>query len=72
MSDAPRAARADFGDPTFEPTDAELHALAKEAFAGVGERHQAALARIREEVTVLRARVLAQLSDGTRGVGTPR
>jgi hypothetical protein len=43
-----------FGDPDFEPSDEELVALSKEAFADVGERRRAALARLHAEIADLR------------------
>ena len=43
-----------FADPDFEPTDEDLIALSKEAFAGVGERRRAALERLRSEIAELR------------------
>jgi len=48
------AREADFGDPDFEPTDEQLVALSKEAFADVGQRRRAALARLRAEIAELR------------------
>ncbi|MCE7892479.1 MAG: hypothetical protein DYH12_22705 [Sorangiineae bacterium PRO1] len=72
MSTAADETRADFGDPSFDPTDAQLELLAKEAFAGVAERHRAALARLRDDVAVLRARVLAQLDEQARRTESER
>ncbi|MBI3200717.1 MAG: hypothetical protein HYZ29_04170 [Myxococcales bacterium] len=72
MSTAADEAHADFGDPSFEPTDEQLQLLAKEAFAGVGARHQAVLARLRDEVTRLRERVLARLDDPESHTGSER
>jgi hypothetical protein len=60
MSEPPPA-RADFGDPDFEPTDEQLSALSHEAFADVGARHQAAFAALRARVAALRVEVLAEL-----------
>ena len=42
--------RIDLADPAFEPTDEELIGLSRRAFAGVRERHEAALARIRAQI----------------------
>ncbi len=66
MSTAADEAHADFGDPSFEPTDEQLQLLAKEAFAGVADRHQVVLARLRDEVARLREGVLARLDDQAR------
>ena len=57
---------ANFGNPEFEPTDDELKALSKEAFAEVGARHRAALARLRTEVEEMRAEVLAKWTKQAR------
>jgi hypothetical protein len=54
-------ARANFGDLDFEPTDDQLHALSKEAFADVESRHHAALAALRARIAVLRSEVLEDL-----------
>lgn len=59
---------ADFGDPEFEPTDEQLQALSREAFAEVGAKNVAALERLRAEVSELRARVLMDLASR----GSPR
>ena len=40
--------RRNLADPDYEPTDEELVELAHEAFAGVREANEAALARMRE------------------------
>lgn len=50
-----------FGDPEFEPTDGQLQALTREAFAGVAEEHRRALARLRAEIEALRSEALARL-----------
>ena len=50
--------RIDLSDPGFEPTDEELVGLAHRAFAGVKERHEAALARIRAEIATVTQRSL--------------
>lgn len=44
-----------FADPDFEPTDEDLRALSREAFADVGARHREALERLRGEIAALRA-----------------
>lgn len=51
-----------FGDPEFEPTDEQLQALSREAFAGVAERQRSAMARLRAEIETLRAEALARLA----------
>jgi hypothetical protein len=53
-------------DPDFEPTDEQLIGLSKRAFAGVGAAHDAALAKLREQIRVTSAQVLAELR--ARGV----
>jgi|JI10StandDraft_1071094.scaffolds.fasta_scaffold13495_6 hypothetical protein len=60
--------RRNLADPDYEPTDEELVELAHEAFAGVREANEAALARMRAAIDVERANVLARL----RASGTPR
>lgn len=52
---------ANFGDPSFEPTDEDLAELMHEAFAEVPARNAAALARIHSEVARLREDALAWL-----------
>ncbi|MBX3466889.1 MAG: hypothetical protein KF878_08320 [Planctomycetes bacterium] len=51
-----------FGDAEFEPTDEQLQALTREAFAGVAEEHRRALARLRAEIEALRSEALARLA----------
>ncbi|MCL2450376.1 MAG: hypothetical protein FWD17_15625 [Polyangiaceae bacterium] len=48
-------------DPDFEPTDEQLMELSKRAFAGVKERREVALARMRAEIAARSAEVLRQL-----------
>lgn len=57
-----------FADPDREPTDEELVALSREAFAGVSAAHDRALAAMRERIDRESARVLAALADRQRGV----
>jgi len=49
-------------DPSFEPTDDDLRQLSREAFADVPAQQREALARLRREVTALRAEALAHLA----------
>ena len=44
-------------DPEFEPTDEQLEALFKRAFAEVGSKHRESLARLRAEIALLRVEV---------------
>ena len=53
-------------DPECEPTDEQLIGLSQRAFAGVGAAHDAALARLREQIRATSAQVLAELR--ARGV----
>ncbi len=50
-------------DPDFEPTDEQLTELSKRAFAGVKERHQAVLARLRAEIATRSAQVLRESEE---------
>ncbi len=52
-----------FGDPEFEPTDEQLRALSREAFADVAERYHAALASLRAHVEELRSEALERLAS---------
>jgi hypothetical protein len=52
-----------FGDADFEPTDEQLQALSREAFADVAELHGRALARLRAEIEVLKSEALARLAS---------
>jgi len=45
-------------DPDFEPNDEQLIGLSKRAFAGVAAKHDAVLARLREEIAVMSAQVM--------------
>ena len=53
-------------DPEFEPSDEQLQGLSKRAFAGVVAEHDAALARLWEQIRVDAEQVLADLR--ARGV----
>ncbi len=53
----------DFGNPELEPTDEQLAALSREAFADVTERHREALVRLRAHVAGLRTLALARLDE---------
>ena len=48
-------------DPDREPTDEELQQLSREAFAGVRDARERALAALRARIEVASARVLAEL-----------
>jgi hypothetical protein len=50
-------------DPSYEPSDEELQELSHAAFADVGARHDAALARLRAEIQKLRAAALQQFGE---------
>jgi hypothetical protein len=50
-------------DPDFEPTDEQLKALSRAAFAGVRERHEAILVKMRAEIAERRAQLLAELRE---------
>lgn len=52
-----------FGDSDFEPTDEQLQALSREAFADVAELNGRALARLRAEIEELRSEALARLAN---------
>lgn len=56
-------AKANFGDPDFEPTDEQLQALAHEAFAEVSTQHRETLARLRDQIARLRVEALARLEQ---------
>ncbi len=61
--------RANFADPSFEPTDEQLVALAREAFADLGEQQRARDERMRALIAKLRAEAHAHvqaLLDGRR------
>lgn len=49
-------------DPDFEPTDEQLIGLSKRAFAGVNDRHAAALAKMRAEIDATRGQVMKDLA----------
>lgn len=52
-----------FGDAEFEPTDEQLQALSREAFAEVAEQHRRALDRLRAEIEQLQSEALARLAS---------
>jgi hypothetical protein len=58
--------RINLMDPDFEPTDEQLIALSRRAFAGVGAAHDAALAQLRQRIRATSVQVLAELRS--RGV----
>ena len=60
---APGVTRRNFGSADYEPTDEDLAELMHEAFAGVREANDRALAALREQVRVEAAAVLARLHD---------
>ena len=51
-----------FGDSDFEPTDEQLQALSREAFADVAARHSEALARLQAHIRDLQAEALVRLA----------
>lgn len=53
---------ANFGDPSFEPSDEQLQDLSREAFADVGARWEVARTRLREEIARLRAEAIARVN----------
>jgi hypothetical protein len=52
---------ANFGDPSFEPTDEQLQELSREAFADVTARRNAAAVRLRARIALLRKAALARV-----------
>lgn len=62
----PMGQRINLMDPDFEPTDEQLIALSRRAFAGVGAAHDAALAQLREQIRATSVQVLAELRS--RGI----
>ncbi len=54
--------KPNFADPDWEPSDDDLRALAHEAFASIGERFQAELARRRAQTQALRAKLMLDLA----------
>ena len=65
MSDA-----INLADPTFEPTDEQLIELSRRAFAGVKERREAALAKMRAEIAERSAEVIREFE--ARGAVGPK
>jgi hypothetical protein len=58
----PASSPVNLANPEAEPTDEQLQALSREAFAGVAEQHHDALARLRKRIALLRAEALARLA----------
>jgi hypothetical protein len=55
--------RRNLADPAFEPTDADLMELSREAFAGVREARDRTLEELRAKIATLRAQVLRDLDE---------
>jgi hypothetical protein len=53
-----------FADASFEPTDEDLAALAKEAFEHVGDEAQRALAAFHDEISRLRQQAIERVGHG--------
>jgi hypothetical protein len=51
----------DLSDPSFEPTDEQLVALAKRAFADVPAQRRAAMSRLRDQIAKASKDALAEL-----------
>ncbi len=62
--------RTRLADPDYEPTDEELMALSRAAFADVGERHRRALAKLHAEIAEARRQQRLALSKGAHGEGS--
>ncbi len=58
-------------DPSYEPTDDDLRALASEAFADVARRRREALERLYREIAVLREAALARLAASEAAQSRP-
>ena len=62
--------RVNFADPDYEPTDEDLEALMKEAFAGIREAREESLremqARIAEAQAELRRRLPEMMRSAAR------
>jgi hypothetical protein len=53
----------DLADPDFEPTDEQLEGLSKRAFAGVGEKYDAAFAKLNAEIQAQQIQVLKEVEE---------
>jgi hypothetical protein len=62
--------RTRLADPDFEPTDEELMALSRAAFADVGERHRVALAKLHAEIAEARRQKRLALTKDAQGQGS--
>jgi len=62
----PYRVRTRLADPDFEPTDEDLAALSRAAFADVGERHRVALAKLHAGIAEARQQQLAESASGQR------
>lgn len=58
---APSSRASNFAEPTVEPTDDEIGALMKEAFAHVAVDAERALASVQAEIAKLRAEALERI-----------
>jgi hypothetical protein len=65
------SSRPNFGDSEFEPTDEQLQALSREAFADVAELNRKALARLQAEIEVLKSEALARLASARSTPAAP-
>jgi hypothetical protein len=59
-------------DPDFEPTDEQLQGLSKRAFANVGAKHDAVLAKLRAEIRARQSVAVKAFEDrmAARAKGT--
>jgi hypothetical protein len=53
--------RVNLTDPDFEPTGAELQALAHRAFEGVAEKHERVLADLHKKIAMDREQLVREL-----------
>lgn len=63
--------RVNLADPDFEPTDEQLQALSKRAFADVARQHADALRRLEASIAERRKVVLERVQR-LRGAATAR
>lgn len=53
--------RVNLADPDFEPSDEQLMGLSSRAFAGVRQKHELALEKLRREIAEAREAVLREV-----------
>ena len=64
--------RRNLASPDYEPSDADLVELMREAFAGVREANEESLRRLRERIAARGAEVLAALERQLQASGGDR